>query len=105
MGQTYVQLPQATHFCGLIFIAFPFRKKHKPARGLNRWRGLESFHFAHASHFPLLALEGGYSCERLAKIAQNRPRFGIFDGENTNGRPGDGICYRRANAALKRDGE
>jgi hypothetical protein len=27
MGHTYVQLPQATHFSGLMYIVFPLRKK------------------------------------------------------------------------------
>jgi hypothetical protein len=58
-----VQLPQATHFCGLIFIAFPSRKKHKPGKGLNPWRGLERFDFACASLFPILALEPADCCE------------------------------------------
>jgi hypothetical protein len=58
-----VQLPQATHFCGLIFIVFPYEKKHFPARGLNRWSGLERFDFAGASLFPILALEPANCCE------------------------------------------
>jgi hypothetical protein len=61
-----VQLPQATHFCGLIFILFSLRKKHKPGKGLSRWRGLEGFDFARASLFPVSALKPLLSCERLA---------------------------------------
>jgi hypothetical protein len=58
-----VQLPQATHFCGLILIVFYLRKKHKPDRGLNRWGGLEGLSFAGASLFEILALKLGHSCE------------------------------------------
>jgi hypothetical protein len=62
-----VQLPQATHFCGLIFIVFPFRKKHKPGKGLIRWRGLEGLDFPGASLFQILALKPLPSCEQFAE--------------------------------------
>jgi len=47
-----VQLPQATHFFGLIFIDGPlFPKNSKPAKGFTGLAGLECFDFIKARFF------------------------------------------------------
>src|SRR6185437_12822329 len=69
IGQTYVQLPQATHFLGLIFIVFPFRKKHALGRGFRRWAGLEGLPFASASLFRVSALK----VVAVASLSQQEP--------------------------------
>jgi hypothetical protein len=96
-----VQLPQATHFCGLIFIVFPFRKKHKPGKGLIRWRGLESFDFARARLFPVLALKLPSSCEQFAEITSRRLVYCSITSENT-AQGGMGNCGCPAIVCIKR---
>src|SRR5579872_2909390 len=83
IGQTYVQLPQATHLAGLIFIVFPFRKKHAPGRGFRGWPRLVGLHFASASLVQISALKLLAVAILSQQGVPKRPVSCLYDASNT----------------------
>src|SRR5579872_1526676 len=99
IGQTYVQLPQATHLAGLIFIVFPFRKKHAPGRGFRGWPGLEGLHFASASLFLVSALKRRDVASLSQKYTPKRLVLCLYRQRSTKipaSKNRSACCYRGA---------